>query len=63
LIVRVFTIFPDAIDTSLRAWRPFKHAYLIRLDEKIVQEIEITKDGAIHLQVDGHKIITLSLSD
>jgi alpha-mannosidase len=63
LIVRGINILADAIDITLLTWRPFKHVYLVRLDEKIDQEIIITEDDVIYLQVDGHKIITLCLFD
>jgi mannosylglycerate hydrolase len=63
LIVRGFNRLPALIEVNLTLWRSFKHAYLVSLDENIIQEILISSEGLLHLYVDHNKVITLKFSD
>jgi mannosylglycerate hydrolase len=63
LIVRGVNITSKPIELSLKPGRLFAHAQLVRLDEKLIQEIPISTQGTINLRVDGNKIATIRFYD
>ena len=63
LIVRGYNRLPSPIAVNLKLWRTFKHAYLADLNENITEEIPISPEGYIKLNIDAKKIITLKFSD
>lgn len=63
LIVRGFNIISTPIDVSIKPWRPFKHAQLVSLDEKIISNLTSSQAGQVNIRVDGHKITTFRFSD
>jgi len=63
LIVRGFNILSTPIDISIKPWRPFTHAQLVSLGEKIIDELSIADEGLINFHVGGNKLITIRFSD
>jgi len=63
LTVRGFNRLPTQIEVNLKLWRPFKHAYLVSLEENIIREIMISSEGLLHMIVENNKIITLKFSN
>jgi mannosylglycerate hydrolase len=63
LIVRGFNRISAPIDTKLKIWRTFSRAYIVSLDESIIQEVPISPEGQITLHIEGNKIITLRFDD
>jgi alpha-mannosidase len=59
LIVRGFNLLSSPIELSIRLWRPFNNAQLVRLDEKPISDLPISPQSTINLHVDGNKIITI----
>ena len=63
LIIRGFNILSSDIELSIKLWKPFNLAYLVGLDEKIIQSLSMSQQGKINLHVEGHRIITIRFND
>ncbi len=59
LIIRGFNPFPDPIDIAIKTWRQFAQVSQVNLDESVIDEKLMTKDGYTVLQAGGNQIVTI----
>jgi alpha-mannosidase len=62
-IVRGYNILSAPIDVSIKPWRTFSHAQLVKLDENIIEELVIAEEGFISIHIGGNKIVTIRFSN
>lgn len=63
LVVRGYNILATPIEITLKPWKHFNKIHLTMMDERVLRELYTDQEGLIKLQVEGHKIISIQLSD
>ncbi len=61
LIVRFYNIMDYEVKGKLCAYKKFRAASWVNLNEEMVQALPIDEDGSLHLIVGKHKIVTVRL--
>ncbi|MGF1532054.1 MAG: alpha-mannosidase [Puniceicoccaceae bacterium] len=60
LVLRVFNPSAETVETDLRTFLPIRQARLLDMEEKGLEDLPIS-DGATHLSVAHHKILTIKI--
>ncbi|MFZ2096618.1 MAG: glycosyl hydrolase-related protein, partial [Anaerolineales bacterium] len=63
LIIRGYNRLSSPIDIKLKLWKSFSQAYIVSLNEKVIQEIPISRDDQVALRIEGNKIVSLRFDD
>jgi mannosylglycerate hydrolase len=63
LIIRGYNRLSSPIDIKLKLWKPFSQAYIVSLNEKVIQEIPISRNDQVSLRIEGNKIVSLRFDD
>jgi alpha-mannosidase len=62
-LVRGYNLSGASLQTEIRPWRAFQHAEKVNLAEEKVDELKIDAEGAVHLPVRAHEIVSMRFWD
>ncbi|MGE5124329.1 MAG: glycosyl hydrolase-related protein, partial [Acidobacteriaceae bacterium] len=63
MILRGYNTQSTSINVTFKLWKKFLHAEIINLDETFLDNLPISTDGTVSLELAGNKIISIRSND